>query len=806
MKASYQWLQEYTDVRGDVQMLADRLTMAGIPVEEVYDHRNEIKNVVTGKLLSVNPHPNADKLVVCEVDTGDETVQICTGADNVRAGQIVPVAKHNSYLPGGVHIKKSKLRGLPSCGMLCSARELGLDVNLLTEEERHGILVMPEDTPVGADIRKFYGLGDCIFEFELTPNRADCFSMVGLARELAAVFDGSCTILKPVVEESDESINGAAHIVVEDVQLCPRFTARLLRNVRVMPSPQWLKERLRTAGIRSINNVVDVTNYVMHELGLPLHAYDYDTLAGHTLICRRAYEGETLITLDEQERTLDSSHLVIADTEQAAGLAGIMGGLRTEVTTHTTSVLLEAAAFDGATIRRTSRKVGLRSEASGRYERGVDVTMTRQALDRAAQLLQQMKACTVAQGYLDSYTSLPEPQELRVTHTEISQAIGIELTAEEITDYLHKLCFEVQNEDNVMKVKVPLWRQDVSGMADIVEEIARLHGYDRIPATMPRVQTQSGHMSDLQACAEDVKNALLGLGLSETVSFSFMDVADIDKLRCANDDLLRMAVPIKNPITEDMPIMRTTLIPGLMKVLQRNLAVKNENVAIFEYGTVFTPRSLPMTELPIERKLLSGLVCGAEHADAWNATADAMDFYTVKGWLQEILRLRGINEYAVERADEPYYHPGKSAKIVVNGKTIMTWGEAHPLVMEKAQISKTICLFTVDMQALSDDSTTTPVYQALPKHPGVERDLAILVPQDTLQAEIEQMIRLHGGEMLQSIHLFDYYTGERIPKGAVSLAYALQFRASDRTLTDEEVDAYMNRIVAALADKGYHLR
>ncbi len=806
MKASYQWLHDYTDVRGDAQMIADRLTMAGIPVEAVHQPGAEIKNVVTGKLLSVTPHPNADKLVVCQVDTGEETVQICTGADNVRAGQVVPVAKHNSYLPGGVHIKKSKLRGLPSCGMLCSARELGLEPSLLTEEERHGILIMPEDTPVGVDIHEFYGLGDTIFEFELTPNRADCFSMLGLAREFAAVIGGSYTDVEPTVVESGEPIAQAPRIVVEDAALCPRFTARLLRDVRVMPSPQWLQERLRTAGIRSINNVVDVTNYVMHELGLPLHAYDYDTLAGHTLICRRARDGETVTTLDGQTRTLQSTQLVIADSEQAAGLAGIMGGLRTEVTATTTTVLLEAAVFDGATIRRTSRRVGLRSEASGRYERGADVTLTRKALDRAAELLQRMDACSVAPGYLDSNDSLPSPRELTVKAADISRAIGVTLSPKEIGACLAPLGFVVDADGDDMRIAVPLWRQDVSVPADIEEEVARLYGYDRIPNTMPLVRTQSGRMSDLQACAEEVRDVLVGLGLSETVSFSFMDTKDADRLQCPPDDSLRQAVPIKNPITEEMPIMRTTLIPGLMKVLQRNLSVKNENVGVFEYGTVFTPHALPMTELPKERKWLSGLACGADSMAAWNRAVEPVDFYTVKGWMETILAVRGITSYQIERAEESYYHPGKSARMIVGETTVMTWGAAHPSVTEAWEINREVYLFTIDMQALTDASVTVPSYQSLPKQPGAERDLAVVVPCTMPHAEVEQIILDNGGTELESVRLFDRYTGDQVPDGRLSLAYALHFRAADRTLTDAEVDEHMQRIIAALAERDCRLR
>lgn len=536
MLASLTWLRHYVTIEGDPEELAETLTMAGIPVEKVHVPGKDIKNVVTGKILSVDPHPNADKLVVCQVDVGTETLQICTGAKNVRPGQIVPVAQPNSYLPGSIHIKTSKLRGVPSFGMMCSANELGFDLSLLSGARADGIFILPNDVPVGHDIHEFLGLDDVIFEFELTPNRADCFSMVGLAREFAALFNSQLSLPTIQVNESGTAITEDAKVTLAATDLCERFSTRLLRNVKIAPSPEWLQDALRSANIRSINNVVDVTNFVMLEQGQPLHAYNYDTLAGHELICRRALQGESLVTLDDKERTLAEDQLVIADRDGAVGLAGIMGGQRTEVTDQTTTVLLEAATFNGATIRRTARKHGLRSEASGRFERGIDPDITTLALDRAAQLLQEMGACEVAPGYLDVY---PEPQPTRtltVTVEEINRAIGITLERAEIIDILKRLYFDITEQGEALLLTVPSWRGDVAELADIVEEVARLYGYDKIPNTLPLGRQTSGRQSDEHAAIETIRDILVQAGLSETVTFSFMAPQDLKALGLAESD------------------------------------------------------------------------------------------------------------------------------------------------------------------------------------------------------------------------------------------------------------------------------
>ena len=798
MLASLTWLRHYVTIEGDPEELAETLTMAGIPVEKVHVPGKDIKNVVTGKILSVDPHPNADKLVVCQVDVGTETLQICTGAKNVRPGQIVPVAQPNSYLPGSIHIKTSKLRGVPSFGMMCSANELGFDLSLLSGARADGIFILPNDVPVGHDIHEFLGLDDVIFEFELTPNRADCFSMVGLAREFAALFNSQLSLPTIQVNESGTAITEDAKVTLAATDLCERFSTRLLRNVKIAPSPEWLQDALRSANIRSINNVVDVTNFVMLEQGQPLHAYNYDTLAGHELICRRALQGESLVTLDDKERTLAEDQLVIADRDGAVGLAGIMGGQRTEVTDQTTTVLLEAATFNGATIRRTARKHGLRSEASGRFERGIDPDITTLALDRAAQLLQEMGACEVAPGYLDVY---PEPQPTRtltVTVEEINRAIGITLERAEIIDILKRLYFDITEQGEALLLTVPSWRGDVAELADIVEEVARLYGYDKIPNTLPLGRQTSGRQSDEHAAIETIRDILVQAGLSETVTFSFMAPQDLKALGLAESDSRYQAVSVLNPITDDFPQMRTTLVPSLLQAVKRNLAVKNENLALFEAASVYLPKNLPLTELPQEKPFVTGVLCGSTGAARWPQAQQAYDFYDVKGLMETVLSRLGVTDYRWDVAEDAIYHPGKAAAALRDGKVLLSCGELHPVAQKGYSLKPTIYLFTVDIEALLPYIVTIPEYQSLPKYPTLDRDLAILVPEGVTHSTLVDVMQRQGGAILESVELFDRYSGDQVPSGFVSMAYALHFRAPDRTLQDHEVDERIQRIIQRL--------
>lgn len=798
MLASLTWLRHYVTIEGDPEELAETLTMAGIPVEKIHVPGKDIKNVVTGKILSVDPHPNADKLVVCQVDVGTETLQICTGAKNVRPGQIVPVAQPNSYLPGSIHIKTLKLRGVPSFGMMCSANELGFDLSLLSGARADGIFILPNDIPVGHDIHEFLGLDDVIFEFELTPNRADCFSMVGLAREFAALFNSQLSLPTIQVNESGTAITEDAKVTLAATDLCERFSTRLLRNVKIAPSPEWLQDALRSANIRSINNVVDVTNFVMLEQGQPLHAYDYDTLAGHELICRRALQGESLVTLDDKERTLAEDQLVIADRDGAVGLAGIMGGQRTEVTDQTTTVLLEAATFNGATIRRTARKHGLRSEASGRFERGIDPDITTLALDRAAQLLQEMDACEVAPGYLDVY---PEPQPTRtltVAVEEINRAIGITLERAEIIDILKRLYFDITEQGEALLLTVPSWRGDVAELADIVEEVARLYGYDKVPNTLPLGRQTSGRQSDEHAAIETIRDILVQAGLSETVTFSFMAPQDLKALGLAESDSRYQAVSVLNPITDDFPQMRTTLVPSLLQAVKRNLAVKNENLALFEAASVYLPKNLPLTELPQEKPFVTGILCGSTGAARWPQTQRSYDFYDVKGLMETVLSRLGVTDYRWDVAEDAIYHPGKAAAALRDGKVLLSCGELHPVAQKGYGLKPTMYIFTVDIEALLPYIATIPEYQSLPKYPTLDRDLAILVPEGVTHSTLVDVMQRQGGAILESVELFDRYSGDQVPSGFVSMAYALHFRAPGRTLQDHEVDERIQRIIQRL--------
>lgn len=800
MRASLQWMRDYVDYQGAPAELAERLTMAGVPVEEIEVMGENIQNVVTGKILSVEKHPDADKLVVCQVDVGDETLQICTGASNVKAGQVVPVAKPGAHLPGGIKIKKSKLRGVPSHGMLCSAQELELPEDYLRPEDKEGIYILPEDTPIGKDWHEFFGMNDTIFEFELTPNRADCFSMVGLAREFAALFSAWLHLPQVTVRESEKIASEMAAVEIAAPQHCERFTARVLHDVQVGESPQWLKERLHTAGIRSINNVVDVTNYVMHEYGLPLHAYDYETIAGHRLVARLAAEGEKVVTLDDQERILTAQDLVIADQQAAAGLAGIMGGARTEVTAGTKTVLLEAAVFNGATIRKTSRRVGLRSDASGRYERGADVTLTKTALDRAAQLLQEMGACQVAQGYLDVYPTPRQAAVIEITPAEIQQAIGVPVAEADMIRILQDLGCTVEVREGHWQVTAPEWRNDLHIKADLSEEVARVYGFERIPETLPLGRTKSGGRSALQTCAEYVKDFLVREGLAETISYSFMNGKDLDKLHFADDDVLRKAIPIINPITEELPEMRTSLLPGLLKVLQYNLARKNENVAIFEYGAVFLPQELPLQELPHEAAVLAGILYGQDGSPAWPNQVREYDFFDLKGLLELLLSQLGISNYEVAAGQHEVYHPGKSAEFRVDGKTLVRLGELHPFAQDAYRFKKSVWLFEVDMELLAELADFSYHYQAFGNFPAITRDLALLVPENVTHEVLVSTMQKAGGRLLKDIQLFDLYRGEPVPQGMTSMAFSLVFREDSRTLTDAEVEESIQKIMKALAD------
>lgn len=801
MQVSIKWLKDYIDFTETPEQLADKLTMAGIPVENVVDPGEGLEKVVTGRIEKLEPHQNSDHLQICTMNVGlAENIIIVTGAQNVAEGQVVPVAMVGAHLPNGMKISKGKLRGVASNGMLCSAQELKLDLEKLSEEQKTGIFILPSDTPVGIPAKDVLGLNDVVLEFELTANRADCFSVFGLVREIAAITGNKPHFPEIKVNEDDNTkLNDIFSVEIADPDLCSRFSTRMLKNVKIGPSPEWMQQRLEGAGIRSINNVVDVTNFVMIELGHPMHAYDYDKITGKKLIARRAIEGEELHTLDDTSRKAKGEMLVIADSEKAAGLAGIMGGFETEITDTTTTVVLESADFYGPCIRRTARACGLSSEASGRFERGVDSETTIKALDRAAQLLQEMGACTVCEGIVDVYPNPKQANYVTFTPEQINNHLGTNIAKDVMLNIITSVGFDVTKDENdEITVKVPSWRNDVTCMADISEEIARLHGFDKIKSTLPNGVSMQGTQSAKQTFIDKIKASLSSQGLYETISFALTNEETFNKLNIPQDSSLRKAVPIMNPLSDEYPLVRTTLLSSIFDNLARNLARKNDDVALFEVGSVFFPKALPVTELPDEVVKIAGAITGRRNAQGWNQTNDMVDFYDAKGIIEELLANLRVTRYTVEAGTHYAMHPGKTALFKKGRDVIATVGEVHPAVLSAYGITKPVYIFELDATIVMKYMAKDLKYKALPKYPATSRDLAMLVDVDVNAADIEKAMTKAAGQNLTQITLFDVYTGKQVEEGKKSLAFSLTFQSNDKTLTDAEIDPAIEKIVAKL--------
>lgn len=814
MKVGLHWVNEYVpvDMNRHPQELADILTKKGIPVEAVTTPNKGLKKIYTGKIVEITKHPDADKLQVCQVSCLSEegepiTKQIITAATNVRVGQIVPVAYHKSRLADGTIIKKGKLRGLPSEGMFCSVDEMGIPRELVLPEEADGIYIFPADTPIGKDVKDVLDLEDTVYEFELTANRADCFSVVGLSREFAVMTDQKASLPAVSVVESDESIDGKLQVSVEANGLCSRFSTRLVKGVKVAPSPLWMQNRLRHAGIRPINNVVDITNYVMLELGQPMHAYDYDHLHGQQLTVRKASDKEVIKTLDDTERTLDSDMLVVADSDRAVGVAGVMGGYDSEVTKDTTNVVFEAAVFNAASVRKTARRLGLRSEASGRFERGVNFAFSGLALDRAVQLLQMIcPDCHVLTGLVEVAPKEEAKRIVSFTADQINAYLGTDIPEQTMVDILTKLEFIVGIDKGTMEAAVPSWRQDVTGMPDIAEEISRIYGYDNIPSTTPTANLYSGSMSRQMQMTRQVKHALADAGLSEIITFSFMHTNSLKKLLIPESDSRYRAVPILNPITEEFPYMRTSLVPGMLDTACKNEAQKNYDLKLFEVASVYEPKALPVTEQPNEHIMACGFLSGNQADLQWSEPVRSVDFYDVKGIVDTLLAGLFVPTYTIQRSQVSYLHPGVSADYLVDGKVIASFGELHPKVAKTYGFTQKAYLFEIDLAAILNLSLGHIHYQEVSKFPGMVRDLAIVAPKSMSSAEIENVIRTHGGQYLTNTFVFDVYEGEHVAEGYKSLAYKLSFRSNEGTLVDEEVEGAVKAVVDALADIGCQLR
>lgn len=813
MKASLTWMNEYVpvDMNRPAQELADELTQAGIPVEEVETVDPGLKKIFTGKITEITKHPDADKLQVCQVACLDTdgtpiTKQIITAATNVRVGQIVPVAYHKSRLADGTEIKKGKLRGLPSEGMFCSVAELGISKELVVPEEAEGIYILPADTPIGMDIRDVLMMNDTVYEFELTPNRADCFSMVGLSREFAVLTNQKAALPEITVDENGEAIDGKVQVTIADGDLCSRFAARLVTGVTIAPSPIWLQNRLRNSGIRPINNVVDVTNYVMLELGQPMHAYDYAHVKGHSLTARRANEGEVLKTLDGTDRELTTDMLVIADEQRAVGVAGVMGGYDSEVMNTTTDVLLEAAVFNGASIRRTARALGMRSEASGRFERGVNPEYSIMAINRAAQLLQQLcPDAKIAKGIVDVYPNPAAPTTVTTTADAINAYLGTDIDEQRMVDILTTLSFDVTCGNGSMVIGVPSWRGDVTVMPDIAEEVARIYGYDNIKVTTPWAALNSGVLSERKQMTKTIAHTLANNGLSEMITFSFMHKDSLAKLMIPEGDARYKAVQILNPISEEYPVMRTTLVPSILDAAVRNRAQKNHDIWAFETAAVYE-EAADKDSLPTERYMAAGFMTGRADEAQWSVAARQTDFYDVKGVVEAVLAALRVENYTLTTTDEPYYHPGVSAAYEVDGVTIATLGELHPQVAKNYDLEGKCYLFEINISALLETVRSQLQYTPISKFPGITRDLAIVAPKSVSAETIQQIILANGGDKLESAYVFDVYEGEHIAEGFRSLAYTIGFRSTEGTLTDADVDEPIQAIINALAEKDCKLR
>ena len=774
MQVSINWLKDYVNINCSADELAEKFTMAGIPVENVIRAGEGLEKVVTGRIEKLDAHPDSDHLQVCQMNIGgDELLQIVTGAPNVKQGQVVPVALVGAHLPNGQKISKGKLRGVASNGMLCSADELKLDIENLPDEQKVGIYILPEDTPVGLPVAKVLGLDDDILEFELTANRGDCFSVYGLVREVAVLLN--------------ETPADLIEIKIDAPDLCQRFSSRVLTDVKLFPSPAWIQKRLEGAGIRAINNVVDVTNFVMVELGQPMHAYDYDEVRGHVLNARRAVKGEQLHTLDDSNRLAQGDELVIADYEKAAGLAGVMGGLETEITEKTKTVVLEAAAFNPASIRRTSRAVGLHSEASGRFERGTNEKITITALNRAAQLLQEMGACKVCEGIVDVYPAPKSEVKVQFTAAQINSRLGTNLSEEKILDILKSLGFKIDNDADFYTATIPDWRNDVKIPEDLSEEIARIYGYNNIPSTLPKGQLQ-GKQSDLQNFIDKIKFTLTGLGMNEITSFAFTCAEMFDKLQIPAESELRRAVPIMNPFTEEAALLRTTLLSSVLENVARNFARKNEDVRLFEVAPIFLPKSLPVTELPNEVQKLCGVIMGRREPKGWAQNSAEVDYYDVKGIVEELFAKLFIERYTVEAGEHYAMHPGKTAFFKKGREILATLGEIHPAVTESLGINKKIYAFECDIATLMKCASKKFSFETLPKYPAITRDLAILV----------EVIAKSAGKFFDGVTLFDVYKGERIAADKKSLAFTIKFQSDERTLKDEEADDAFKNILSTL--------
>ncbi|GKU23931.1 phenylalanine--tRNA ligase subunit beta [Clostridium folliculivorans] len=792
MKVPYLWLKDYVNIDIDAKELADRLTLSGSKVEEVITSGEDITNVVTGKLLKIEPHPDAEKLVICQVEVGqEEPVQIVTGAKNMKENDIVPVALHGSTLPNGLKIKKGKLRGVVSNGMMCSEEELGI----AGDEPVHGLMILPENTPLGKDIKDVLGLNKAVIDFEITSNRPDCLSVLGIARETAATL--GIEYKNPSVEYKTSGTGNVEDVVKVEVRdaLCKRYMARAVKDIKIEPSPTWMQERLLEAGVRPINNVVDITNFVMLELGQPMHAFDKREIKSNKIVVERAKENEKFVTLDEIERNLDTEVLCIKDGEETIGLAGIMGGLQSGIKDDTTEIIFESASFDGTNIRVNSKKLNLRTEASSRFEKDIDPNLTELALNRACALIEELKVGTIVEGTIDIYNERKEPHTMTVDSNWVNKFLGTDISKEQMKEYLDRLELKTTIENDNLVIDVPTFRIDIAIKEDIAEEVARIYGYNNVPMTVIGANSPKDAKNKKLKLDDLVINTMISSGLNQSISYSFVSPKVFDMINLPSDSELRNVVKIKNPLGEDYSLMRTSTLPSMMECLGRNYSRSNEFARLFELGKVYIPKA-DENQLPNEKNILTIGLYGA------------VDYLDLKGVVENLIDALAIKNPSFKRQSENVsYHPGKTAELFIGKEKVGVLGEIHPDVADNYGIDTNAYVAELDLDILYANSNTEKKYKPLPKYPAVTRDIALLVEDAILVQEIEETIRKAGGNLVETVKLFDVYKGQQIPEGKKSIAYAISYRDENKTLTDNEVNKVHDKILRSLEYKiGAQLR
>ena len=804
MNTSLSWIKAYVpglDVTA--QEYTDAMTLTGTKVETFEKLDADLDKIVIGQILSIERHPDADKLIICQVNIGEKTIQIVTGAPNVHVGDKVPVVLDGGRVagghdgkktPGGIPIKKGKLRGIESDGMMCSIEELGSSRDMYPEAPEYGIYIFPEDAVVGESAVKALGLDDVVFEYEITSNRVDCYSVIGIAREAAATFHKEFKAPVVTAAGNREDVHDYVKVTVKDTDLCPRYCARVVKNIKIAPSPVWMQRRLASNGIRPINNIVDITNYVMEEYGQPMHAYDYDTLASHEIVVRRAGAGEKFVTLDGQERTMDENVLMICDGEKAVGIAGIMGGENSMITDDVKTMMFEAACFDGTNIRLSAKRIGLRTDASGKFEKGLDPNNAEDAINRACQLIEELGAGEVVGGIVDVYTKKKEPVRIPFQPERINALLGTDVSEEDMLSYFKKIDLGYDAEKR--EVIAPTFRHDLFRMADLAEEVARFYGYDNIPTTLPKGESTLGKLPfevRIEGIARDVAEFS---GFSESMNYSFESPKVFDKLLIPEDSELRKPIVISNPLGEDFSVMRTLPLNGMLSSLAFNYNHRNKNVRLYELAKVYLPKTLPLTELPDERVQFTLGMYGEG------------DFYVMKGVVEEFFSKAGIRGKISydPKAGKTFLHPGRQANIIYNGEVMGYLGEIHPQVADNYGIGDKTYVAVLDMPVVVKYADFDRKFTGIARFPAVTRDLSMVVPHEILAGDIEDMIVQRGGKILESYQLFDVYEGSQIKAGYKSMAYSVVFRAKDKTLEESEINTAMKKILNGLSSMGIELR